>query len=162
MLAAALAGCTGDDGADGDATTADEDGGGLYGGGGDETTESTTTATESATTAEAEATTTSGDGAAGDPTVVTVAADGEYRFDPETVTVPVGATVRWEWAGSGHNVRPGSQPADADWSGTPGGDGETYDQGYSYSFTFEVPGQYEYYCAPHRSIGMVGTVVVEG
>jgi plastocyanin len=157
-LAAALAGCSGDGGGS-DTTTAD-------------TTTSTAATTTAATTTEsttASTTTNSGDtttttaesGGSGSVTVVTVAPNGEYRFDPQTVTVPQGETVRWEWAGPGHNVRPGSQPADADWTGTPGGDGETYDEGYAYEFTFEVPGQYDYYCAPHRSIGMTGSVVVE-
>lgn len=159
-FATALAGCTGDGGGDGDAaTTAGGDGGGgIYGGGGAaaETTETATgndsaTATDTGNATAADtttgATTESGSGA-GDATVVTVGAGGQMRFDPEEVTVGVGETVRWEWAAGGHNVRPESQPADADWSGTPGGDGETYDSGYTHEFTFEVPGRYEYYCAP--------------
>ena len=154
----AVAGCTGDD-SDGAPTTDEDSGGGLYGGGGDGSTDTTTTETATTTGTAATATTTSDDG--GDASVVTVGAGGQTRFDPETVTVAAGETVRWEWAASGHNVRPDSQPTDADWSGTPGGEGETYDEGYTYEFTFEVPGRYEYYCAPHQSFGMVGTVVVE-
>lgn len=168
-LAAAFAGCTGTDddddgggGGDGEDTTTatsdDEPGGGGYGGGGDDG--ATATETETATTA-ADTTTTETDGGSGDATVVTVGADGQTRFTPEAVTVATGETVRWEWASSGHNVRPDSQPADADWTGTPGGENETYDSGYVYEFAFEVAGRYEYYCAPHQSFGMVGTVVVE-
>jgi len=161
-LAATLAGCTGDDGGGGGgatATTAEAEGGGPYGGGGDDTTGTTAATTENEETTAA--TTTSGGGGGGDATVVAVGPGGETRFDPETVTVAAGDTVRWEWDSGGHNVRPDSQPADADWSGTPGGDGDTYGDGYTYEFTFEVAGQYEYYCAPHQSLGMVGTVVVE-
>jgi len=159
-FATVLAGCTGDD--DGAATTDDESSGsGIYGGGGGDETTATETGTATTTEAGATTTETTTESGAADATVVAVGGDGQSRFDPETVTVAVGETVRWEWAAGGHNVRPESQPADADWSGTPGGDGETYGEGYTYEFTFEVPGRYEYYCAPHRSFGMVGTVVVE-
>ncbi|MDH5019226.1 plastocyanin/azurin family copper-binding protein [Halobacterium rubrum] len=169
-LAAAFAGCTGTDdgggggGGDGEDTTTptsdDDAGGGAYGGGGDDGTTETATATETETATTAADTTTT-NGGTEDATVVTVGADGQTRFTPEEVTVATGETVRWEWASSGHNVRPDSQPADADWTGTPGGENETYDSDYVYEFTFEVGGRYEYYCAPHQSFGMVGTVVVE-
>jgi plastocyanin len=32
--------------------------------------------------------------------------------------------------------------------------------GQSYSHTFDVPGTYRYFCLPHESLGMVGTIVV--
>lgn len=149
-LAAAFAGCSGDGGEDTTTSTTEA------------TTEATSTTTAEQTTESTTATTsTTESGGSGSVTVVTVGPDGEIRFDPQTVTVAQGKTVRWEWGSPGHNVRPASQPADADWTGTPGGNGETYDEGYAYEFTFEVPGQYDYYCAPHRSIGMTGSVVVE-
>jgi plastocyanin len=159
-LAAAFAGCTGDGGSDAtttDATSATTTQQAT-------TTTTTTSTTTAATTAEPTTATetTSGGGGGGDAAaVVTVAPDGDYRFDPETVTVAAGEAVRWEWANSGHNVRPDTQPADADWTGTPGGGGELYDAGYSYEYTFEIPGRYDYVCAPHQSFGMVGSVVVE-
>lgn len=31
----------------------------------------------------------------------------------------------------------------------------------SWSYTFEIPGEYRYCCVPHESVGMVGTVTVE-
>lgn len=38
----------------------------------------------------------------------------------------------------------------------------TFSPGESYSTTFDVePGEYTYYCAPHRGAGMVGKVIVE-
>jgi len=147
--AVALAGCTGGDGDE--ATT-------------EAPTETTAESTAAATTAEAtteERATTGASTVAGDATTVVVAPEGDLAFDPGTVTVAVGDTVRWEWDGSGHNVRPDSRPDGADWTGTPGGAGETYDSGHEYAHTFEVAGRYEYYCAPHRSVGMTGAVVVE-
>jgi plastocyanin len=112
----------------------------------------TDTATPTATAASG------GDGAA---VTVTVAPNGSLSFSPEEVTVAVGETVRWEWAGSGHNVEPTEVPAGADWSGTPGGGGDTYDTGYVYEHAFEVAGRYDYECVPHGSFGMVGAVIVE-
>jgi plastocyanin len=32
--------------------------------------------------------------------------------------------------------------------------------GQSFSFTFQTPGEYAYYCNPHRDRGMVGKVIV--
>jgi len=94
--------------------------------------------------------------------VVRVAADSELTFAPESFEVATGETVRWVWEGGGHNVVPDSTPSGSDWEGTPGGSGDTYDEGYEYSHTFEVAGEYEYYCAPHRSLGMEGSFTVTG
>lgn len=116
------------------------------------TTEQATT-TEPTTTAEPTATATT--------RTVTVAPTGDLRFDPESLTVPVGSTVEFEWDASGHNVVVGDQPAGGGWNGTEGGSGTTYNSGHTHSYTFETAGTYEYYCSPHRSFGMVGTIVVE-
>jgi plastocyanin len=158
-----LAGCSGrGDGGTGDADTTEAT----------EATEATTeptTAEPTATTAE-EPTTTGGETATAEPTTagparsavtVTVAPEGNLRFDPETFTLAAGGTVTWEWGSSGHNVRPSSQPSGADWSGTPGGDAQTYDSGFSYEYTFDTAGSYEYYCSPHRDFGMVASFTVE-
>jgi plastocyanin len=119
------------------------------------TTAEPTTATE-ATTAEPTTTT----AAARSSVTVTVAPEGNLRFDPDSFTLSAGGTVTWEWDSSGHNVRPSSQPSGADWSGTPGGDGQTYDTGYSYEQSFDTAGDYEYYCSPHRGFGMVASFTV--
>ena len=94
--------------------------------------------------------------------VVRVAADSDLTFAPESFAVATGETVRWVWEGGGHNVVPDSTPSGSDWEGTPGGSGDTYDEGYEYSHTFEVAGEYEYYCAPHRSLGMEGSFTITG
>lgn len=103
----------------------------------------------------------------------------ELVYDPETVTVSVGETVTWENTGNvGHTVtayednipdgaeyfasggfdsesaaRDAYEPGDTDAGDIPGG--ETYEH------TFETAGTYEYYCIPHESSEMVGTVEVE-
>lgn len=92
---------------------------------------------------------------------VTVGPGGALRFDPETVSVAVGETVRWLWDSGGHNVKPSSIPSGSDWSGTTGGNTETFGAGHVYEHTFEVAGRYDYICFPHRSAGMTATVTVE-
>ena len=92
---------------------------------------------------------------------VVVGPNGLLVFQPDEFIISAGATVTWEWDSDGHNVRPSSTPGGSDWSGTPGGDGTTYDEGYVHEHTFTTTGTYEYYCAPHRSAGMTGSFTVE-
>ncbi|PSP48951.1 halocyanin [Halobacteriales archaeon QH_7_69_31] len=92
---------------------------------------------------------------------VVVGPNGLLVFEPDEFTISAGATVTWEWDSDGHNVRPSSTPGGSDWSGTPGGDGTTYDEGYVHEHTFTTTGTYEYYCAPHRSAGMTGSFTVD-
>ncbi|PSP67949.1 hypothetical protein BRC79_06095 [Halobacteriales archaeon QH_8_67_27] len=87
-------------------------------------------------------------------------ADGALAFAPDSFEVSAGDTVVWVWHSSGHNVVPDSTPSGSEFSGTPGGSGDRYDEGYEFSRTFEVAGEYEYYCSPHRSAGMVGSFTV--
>lgn len=92
---------------------------------------------------------------------VLVDPNGTFTFQPDEFTIQAGETVLWKWESSGHNVRPSSTPDGATWSGTPGGDETTYDEGYTYRYTFDVTGSYDYYCDPHRPLGMTGTFDVE-
>ena len=92
---------------------------------------------------------------------VVVGPNGLVVFRPDEFTISAGATVTWEWDSDGHNVRPSSTPGGSDWSGTPGGDGTTYDEGYVHEHTFTTTGTYEYYCAPHQGAGMTGSFTVE-
>jgi plastocyanin len=92
---------------------------------------------------------------------IAVGPGGDFVFEPGTVTVAVGDTVRWVWESNGHNVKPDDVPADSDWSGTPGGGLDTFDTGHVYTHQFQVAGEFDYLCQPHRSYGMRGTVVVE-
>lgn len=87
--------------------------------------------------------------------------DGRSRFDPDSFTIAQGGTVTWVWEGSGHNVIPSAQPDGAEWPGTEGGDLKTYDQGHTYEHTFDIAGQYEYYCSVHTLFGMNGAFTVE-
>lgn len=98
--------------------------------------------------------------------VVKMGSDGGLlKFEPATVTVSKGDTVTWE----NNKMAPHNVIFDA--AGVPGGKDVadklsksqlTFAPGESYSSTFDVePGEYNYYCAPHRGAGMVGKVIVQ-
>ncbi|AKB79461.1 Copper binding protein, plastocyanin/azurin family [Methanosarcina horonobensis HB-1 = JCM 15518] len=70
-------------------------------------------------------------------------------FNPETVTVSAGETVRWT------NLDPIAHTVKG--TGTSFGS-PSLAQGGSYEFLFTDPGTYEYYCSIHPS--MRGTVIV--
>jgi plastocyanin len=99
---------------------------------------------------------------------------GGLGFDPETVTVAVGGTVEWT------NASDVKHTVTAYESQIP--DGSAYfasgsfeseraartnlsegllAPGETYEHAFDHAGTYEYYCIPHESSGMVGTVRVE-
>ncbi|MEL6555470.1 MAG: plastocyanin [Cyanobacteria bacterium J06621_11] len=98
--------------------------------------------------------------------VVKMGSDGGLlQFEPATITIAKGDTVTWE------NNKMAPHNVIFDENGIPGGK-EVADQltnkqltfapGESYSSTFDVePGEYSYYCAPHRGAGMVGKVIVQ-
>ncbi len=82
--------------------------------------------------------------------------DAPFQFVPDTIEVSVGETVNWRWGTDTHNIVVESQPDGADWPGHP----EIQNTNHEYSYTFEVPGTYEYVCEPHRGVDMYGTVIV--
>ena len=92
------------------------------------------------------------------------------KFEPADLTVKAGTTVRWtNGEAISHTVTSGAwgevnedtglrgtQTADGmfDHALAPkGSDGDTFE------FTFDEPGEYQYYCVPH--LGMFGTITVE-
>lgn len=95
-------------------------------------------------------------------------------FEPETVTIARGGTVTWENIGSvAHTVTAyeGGIPEQATYFASGGFDTEQAARqrisagllgaGDRFTQTFEVMGTYDYYCIPHESSGMVGTVRVK-
>ncbi|HEY1992207.1 MAG TPA: cupredoxin family copper-binding protein [Gammaproteobacteria bacterium] len=73
-----------------------------------------------------------------------------YKFDPETLTVPAGATVTWT---NKDEIPHTVMSSDKSFQGSGG-----LDTGDSYSYTFTQPGTYNYYCTLHPF--MKGKVVV--
>ncbi|WP_158057375.1 plastocyanin/azurin family copper-binding protein [Halorussus halophilus] len=101
-------------------------------------------------------------GGGGGPTeTVAVGPGGSLKFEPAELTIAPGTTVKWVWEGDNHNVVPESQPDGAGWEGTAGGASKTYNTGHEYSFTFQQTGEYSYFCQPHKTAGMTGTITVQ-
>tara|TARA_A100001011_G_C13874259_1_gene660277 strand:- start:161 stop:589 length:429 start_codon:yes stop_codon:yes gene_type:complete len=75
-------------------------------------------------------------------------------YSKKLVNVDVGDTVFWKSVNPGHNVEfiKGGFPDGA----------EKFKSSYSKdtSYTFKTPGIYAYWCTPHKSIGMIGFVIV--
>lgn len=91
--------------------------------------------------------------------VVVVGPGGELRYEPAQLRVDPGAIVAWRWDSGGHTVTVASQPPGSQWRGT---NLSAKKAGYVLVHNFEIEGEYEYYCTPHQSDGMTGTVVVGG
>ena len=97
-------------------------------------------------------------------------------FRPEELTVSAGTTVEFVNSSShGHSVTAygGGIPEGADYFATGGFESEAAAregwesqkgiiyQGDSFEHTFEIPGQYQYFCIPHERDGMIGLITVE-
>ncbi|MFB6091602.1 MAG: plastocyanin/azurin family copper-binding protein [Haloquadratum sp.] len=104
-----------------------------------------------------------GGGGGGNTVTVTVGPGGNFVFEPgtaEPLRITPGTTVKFVWDSDNHNIVVSSQPEGANWKGAPGGSGKLYNTGYTYTHTFETKGTYEYFCQPHKALGMVGTIIV--
>ena len=89
----------------------------------------------------------------GDSGVVEVAAMGDLTFSPADVTIEPGTTVRWvNNSDLFHTVTPDGH---SEWSHQDLASGATFEH------TFETEGTFPYYCEPHLSQGMTGTITVE-
>tara|TARA_B100000029_G_C17199318_1_gene823759 strand:+ start:230 stop:658 length:429 start_codon:yes stop_codon:yes gene_type:complete len=75
-------------------------------------------------------------------------------YSKKVVNVDVGDTVFWKSVNPGHNV-------EFIKDGVPAGV-EKFKSPYSKDamYTFKTPGIYAYWCTPHKSMGMIGFVVV--
>ena len=75
-------------------------------------------------------------------------------YSKKVVRVDVGDTVFWKSTNPGHNVEfiKGGVPEGVDKFKT------KFSKDAEYTFT--IPGIYAYWCTPHKSMGMIGFVVV--
>ena len=83
---------------------------------------------------------------------------GENRsmiFSQEIVKINVGDTIFWQSTDKGHNVefiRKGGVPEGVEkFKSKVSKDAE---------YTFSIPGIYAYWCTPHKTMGMIGFVIV--
>ncbi len=91
----------------------------------------------------------------------------DLKFDPPSVTISVGDTVEWRnTSQTVHTVTADPNKArDPEHVHLPAG-AETFDSGVlqpgeTFRYTFEVAGDYTYFCIPHEMQGMVAEVTVE-
>ncbi|WP_135807280.1 plastocyanin/azurin family copper-binding protein [Halorussus marinus] len=101
---------------------------------------------------------------------------GASFFRPAEITVEAGTTVVFQNTGNRRHTVTAYEsgiPEDAEFFASGGFDTEQaaregwmagfegrIESGEVYEHTFEVPGEYQYFCIPHEPSGMVGTVVV--
>ena len=91
-----------------------------------------------------------------EPNVVFVEVS-DNEFIPSEVTIFAGDLVVWTWVGDfGHTVTSRALLP----NGLPLFDSEIQGTGFLFTFLFEEPGDYLYYCIPHEAEGMVGVVHV--
>ena len=76
-------------------------------------------------------------------------------FSQEIVRIDPGDTVFWKATNPGHNVEFISK------KGVPSGVAKFKSKvGKDTEFTFTVPGIYAYWCVPHKTLGMIGFIIV--
>jgi len=99
------------------------------------------------------------------PTVVKMT--DQYKYDPASLTIPVGTTVTWQNAGTMvHSAtfdpaKAVNKPDAALPSGVQPFDSGLLQPGQSWSHTFTVAGTYKYFCVPHEALGMTGEIIVK-
>ncbi len=82
--------------------------------------------------------------------------DRSMVFDSEIVRVNSGDTVLWESTDQGNNVQFISK------NGVPEGVEKFKSKvGKDAEYTFTIPGIYAYWCVPHKTMGMIGFVIVD-
>ncbi|MBX0288773.1 plastocyanin/azurin family copper-binding protein [Haloarcula salinisoli] len=105
-------------------------------------------------------------GSGGSNTVMMVTEGSEYYFDPLGLFIDSGETVTFEIQSGSHSATAYKQgTSSAEVTRIPEG-AETFnseilsEQGATFEHTFETTGTYDYFCIPHKSLGMVGRIVV--
>lgn len=104
----------------------------------------------------------SGDGT----TVQMVTSGGGYYFDPVGLAIDPGTTVTFvNESGSHSTISYTDGVGQASTTRIPDG-AQSWESsiltasGATFDHTFETPGTYDYFCGPHKSLGMVGRIVV--
>ena len=104
----------------------------------------------------------------------TVEMNDDLKFVPADLTIAPGTTVVWENVGSiAHSVTAYEDniPEEASYFASGGFDAEqaarsaypdgSIEGGGTYEYTFDTEGTFDYFCIPHESAGMTGTVSVQ-
>jgi plastocyanin len=87
---------------------------------------------------------------------------GQLQFDPANLTIKVGDSVKWvNNKLSPHNAVFDSSKVDEAVATKLSHKSLLFSPGESFTTTFDQPGEYPYYCEPHRGAGMVGKITVQ-
>lgn len=77
-------------------------------------------------------------------------------FTPENLTIEAGDIVQWNCTQGSHNVN----GTNSTYPSNPESFGNSVGINWTYSYTFNTAGFYDYQCDPHVGLGMVGTITV--
>jgi plastocyanin len=95
----------------------------------------------------------SGSSSGGGTKTVTVGPGGSLTYEPAELTIAPGTAVKFVWDSGGHNVN----AKNGKWGHLP-----LEDKGFSYTTPpFKQMGSQDYWCDPHKSAGMKGTITVQ-
>src|SRR5687767_12615741 len=83
-----------------------------------------------------------------------------FRFDPANVTINAGDTVTWNNQQGFHDTVSGANGVPSGLWNSTAQFGRLMFPGESFSFTFNAGGTFPYFCTPHWTIGMNGSVQV--
>jgi plastocyanin len=76
------------------------------------------------------------------------------RFIPKVLEIKSGETVRWiNESSTEHNVVAANKSFQSKM---------LPDKGDHFECTFKRPGEFQYFCQPHKIMGMKGTIIVKG
>ncbi|MFB6184900.1 MAG: plastocyanin/azurin family copper-binding protein [Haloarculaceae archaeon] len=98
-------------------------------------------------------------------TVSMVTDGGDYYFDPIGLHVQPGDTVEFVVESGGHSAtsystdNPGASTRRIPEGAKSFNSGVLKNEDASFTHTFETNGTYDYYCIPHKQLGMVGRIV---
>ncbi len=116
----------------------------------------------------AEATQAPSGGGGGGPQTHVVKMENDLVFHPDTLTLNVGDTVTWHNNGQIQHTSTAdpSQATNPDEhvklpEGADTWDSGLLNQGEEFSVTFDVAGEYTYFCIPHEAAGMIGHLTVQ-
>ena len=104
--------------------------------------------------------------AANGATTHEVQVNDELTFVPDKLTIKAGDTVTWRTTGAAAHTATADTTKAADPAhvklpaGAQAWDSGAISDGQSWSYTFDTPGEYAYFCIPHETAGMLGAVTV--
>ncbi|WP_254762846.1 cupredoxin domain-containing protein [Natrinema marinum] len=96
--------------------------------------------------------------------VAMASTDSGQHFDPHVVWVETGGSVTWTNESGSHSTTAyhadNGEPHLAPDGATAWDSGVLSEQGGTFEHTFDTEGVYHYYCTPHETSGMIGSVIV--